>query len=211
MEAAVYFCYSAYPSYLSLKELFIIANVFAVICFLLLTDIRPKLQNALLIGIICVTIISGLLVNPIVKGLDVIYSKPIAGEIATLVKNDPGAKWITLDNIVDSGYLVACGAPTINSVNNIPNYALWEILDPQGKFNNSYNRYAHMIIKLTADPTTVTLDSADMITLSLSYKDMDKIKVKYVFSRNPLADNASVDFEEEYADSGYYIYSAVYS
>ena len=210
IEAAVYYCYTAFPSYLSLKELFLIANVFIIVCVLLLTEIRPRLQNALLIGIICVSLVSGLMVNPIVKGLDAIYSKPAAGAVGTLVKEDPDAKWVSLDNIVDSGFLVACGAPTINSVNYIPNYALWKILDPQGKYNESYNRYAHMIIKLSADPTTVTLDSADMITLHLSYQDMDDISVKYVFSRYPLADNKYVDFEEEYANSGYYIYSATY-
>lgn len=210
IELAVYYCYTYSPTYLSLQEMFIIANVFIIVGALLLTDIRPKIQRALIIGIICASMASGLMVNPIVKGLDAIYSKPVAGEIKTLVEKDPDAKWISLDNIVDSGFLVACGAPTINSVNYIPNYALWKILDPQGQYNESYNRYAHMIVALSPEPTAVTLNSADLLTLSLSYQDMDDISVKYVFSRKPLADNEYVDFEEEYANSGYYIYSVNY-
>ena len=207
---AAYYCHTVFPTYLSLKQLVVVSVVFIIVCILLLTDISIRKQHALLIGIICVTILSGLLVNPIVKGLDVIYSKPIAKEIEAITDKDPDAKWITLDNLVDSGFLVACGAPTINSVNYIPNYQLWKILDPQGKYNDSYNRYAHIIILLTADETSVDLNSADLLTLNLSYKNMDDISVKYIFCRRPLYDNEFVDFVEEYADSGYYIYSANY-
>lgn len=210
VAAAVYYCHKAFPTYLSLQDLLIIGNCFIIICVLLMIDKPKKVENALIIGIICVSITSGLFVNPIVKGLDAIYSKPASIEIKSIVKNDSNGKWITLDNITDSGFLVASGAPTINSVNYIPNFDLWKKLDPQGQYRDAYNRYAHIDVDLVSTTTSVTLLQADCLILSLSYQDMEKIGVKYIFTRTELIDNEYVTFNRIYEGYGCSIYEAEY-
>lgn len=163
-------------------------------------------------AIIClVTTVTGFKVLPVMKGLDVIYSKPVAQEISDIVKEDEDAKWICINSIVASGYTISCGAPTINSTNYIPNYELWKILDEDGKYDEYYNRYAHMDIVLTEGETTVKLIQADYILVSLSYDDLEKIDVKYIYAWEPVQSGGSVELKEIYNEYGSYIYEVIYN
>jgi len=210
VEAAVYYCHKAFPTYLSFMELLVIGNCFIVVCVLIMINKSKRIENALLTGLICVSLVSGICINPIQKGLDAIYSKPVSIEIQKVVHSDKSAKWITPDNISDSGFLVASGAPTINSVNYVPNFDLWKKLDPQGQYSDLYNRYAHIDIDLVSTPTSVVLIQADCLILSLSYQDMEKIGVKYIFTRTELVNNEYVSFKQIYNGYGCRIYEAVY-
>jgi len=210
VEAALYFCRQAFPAYLPTWGMAILVNSFIIVCALLLTEQSKKVQSSLLIGIMCISIASGLFVNPIMKGLDVIYTKPVANVIQNIVKSDKDGKWISVGSLVDSGFLVACGAPTINSVNYIPNTNLWKILDVNGQYAEVYNRYAHMSVELVTTETSAKLQTNDHLLLSLSYDDLQEINIKYVFSRRKLEDRQLVDFDLKYEDSGIYIYKVNY-
>ena len=134
----------------------------------------------------------GLLVHPVMVGLDAILSKPAAQEVASIVKKDKNAKWIGCGNIVIPNFLVSCGASTYNSVNYIPNMDFWKKLDPDGKYKDMYNRYAHIQINLTDNNTNLSLPQADLLVLDLSYKDLPKIGVDYIMSNTEL-DNSQLE------------------
>jgi len=210
VSLAVYFCQKRQTAFFSFSELIVFEIFFILACTLLMSNISKLVKNTLIIGLICISIVSGSCVNPIVKGLDVIYTKPVAKEILSIVKEDSGGKWITINNVIDSGFLVSCGAPTINSTNYIPNYELWKKLDPQGDYNEVYNRYAHMEIRLVFSPTSVTLENTDSIKVNLSYRDMQKIGIKYVFCKTLLKNNEYVSFKTLYNEFGCYIYETEY-
>jgi hypothetical protein len=159
-------------------------------------------------GLIC--LISTITVNPLMKGLDVIYSKPVATVIQEIVNNNPDAKWISASERTFSSFLIVNGAPTIDSVNFVPNFELWEILDPSGKDSYIYNRYAQLGTILTSEEQSgYELIQADSIILYITLKDLIELGVSYVFSPAILSGNEYVALEVIYAEYGAYIYEVI--
>lgn len=200
------------PHYMGKLYMLVAMFVLAFICYALFGNASSKYTERALCMIIVVAVLTGAYVRPIAKGTDAIYSKPAAKKIMEIVKEDKEAKWITCDSsIALQSFAVACGAPTINSVNTYPNMELWRILDSTGKYNKVYNRYAHVNVALTDKDTNFKLIQKDWMQLNLSYKDIEKTGAKYIFATTHLRDtNVYVDFEEIYAEAGSYIYQINY-
>lgn len=180
--------------------------VFAIITTIgmvfIVTDIRNSNigKFSCLSSAVCL-VIAGLYINPVMVGLDVITSKPAAKEIQSIVADDPNGKWIAIDSFYNQGFVLACGAPTINSTNYIPNYDLWSKLDPNREFEEVWNRYAHMIVKLIDDnASNFYLNFEDSMTIELSVKDIDKFGARYIFSQHEIngkwADYLSLIYNE---------------
>ncbi len=148
---------------------------------------------------------TGILVHPLMKGIDVIKSKPVANFIQDLVEEDKDAKWVAFDSLILSNYLISLGAPTINSVNYIPNFELWKTIDPEGTEEEKYNRYAHIVVNPTENETDIELVQNDYINLSFPIKELDKMGVKYVVS--PIEVTIGNRYLKKLYDrSGIYIY-----
>lgn len=151
-------------------------------------------------------IVSGLCVNPLMCGLDAIYSKPVAKEVSQIVSENPDAKWIALDSIITPDYLIACGARTYNSTNYVPNMDFWKKLDPSGAQDEVYNRYAHICIELTEKQTSMELVAKDYIRLSLSYDDLSKLDIDYILGVTEMENAEENGLNEIYSEKGMYIY-----
>ncbi len=164
---------------------------------------HDKLKNIALLSLTGIVFISGVWSITINVGTDAIYSKPLANKVTEIASEDKDGKWVMLDSWVESMYLAACGAPTINTCNNVPNWDLWNILDPDKENEYCYNRFAHMILTLTEEDTNEELVQQDLLQLNLNYKDADKIGVKYIASRT-----YSDDFDKVLEK--YYDYSILY-
>lgn len=199
------------PGYMGKVFLLLCIALFAFIFWTIISNVSKKIQKFGLIAIIMVSIVTGISVRPISKGLDAIDSKPVALEIKQIVKDDKEAVWMAYGggNVLPS-YLVACGAPTINSVNIYPNMELWRKLDPEGVYNEVYNRYAHINLNFIEEDTSMELLQADFFQLNLSYKDFEKTGVKYIVSLVELSDNQFVTFNKLYEEGGCYIYAVDY-
>ncbi len=166
------------------KYLVILAVCSAVVVYALISKkikIEKKQTGALiLMGIF--TLVAGLGVNPIQKGLDVIYEKPLSYEIQTIRETDPDGKWLTLNSEkITQQFILANGVPVINSTNIMPNMALWQKLDPENQYKIIYNRYAHVKVKLIDGPTSFKLITADAFELDLNYDDLDTMDVTYIY------------------------------
>lgn len=159
--------------------------------------------------LIITVMISGIKVHPLMVGTGAISSKPAAKEIKKIVEEDNTGKWIALDSVIGN-YLIACGAPTINSVNYIPNLELWNTINEKKQIKkNTYDRYAHLSINLTnKNQSSANLIEEDTIKLNLSYRDLKKLNIKYVVSNEPIEDYIN-DFNEIYDEYGFYIYEYV--
>lgn len=178
----------------------------------MISDISMELRRMLYKEIMFLNILSGMCIRPVMMGFDAIYSKPVAGYIQEITNDNPTSKWITVSNdIILQGYAVACGAPTLNSVNTYPNMKLWKALDPEGKYNEIYNRYAHISVNLVEEETSMELIQADWINLHLSYSDLHEINVNYILSYEPIEYlGTEVDLTELYEESGIYVYEVKY-
>ena len=165
-----------------------------------------------MIAIICLSVVTGAAIRPVNKGHEAITSKPLAKEITKLAQEDKGAKWLAVGGgIVLPSFAIACGAPTLNSVNTYPNMDLWRKLDPPGQYNEVYNRYAHIVLDLTEEDTTMDLIQADCLQLHLSYRDIEKTGAKYIVSTVRMdEENEWLSFKEIYNEAGSYIYQIAY-
>jgi hypothetical protein len=208
----VYFCLKNFPDYMTKIKIYIV--LMSIIYFIGGCIMSVKCSKKVLIffqvSVISIVFASSLVIHPIMKGLDVIYSKPAAIKIKEIVKNSPNAIWISSAELTYSGFLVACGAPTLNSVNYIPNMEMWHKLDPEGKYEEIYNRYSHIIINLTKDPTEISLIQADLVSVSLSFSALKKLDVQYIFTPAFYESNEFVSFELLYSEYGTQIYKVLY-
>lgn len=211
VSLAAYGFRKAFPIYYTKLELLAIVLGITV-CVVPWISKATKVERNISAAVLCtVGIVTGFMVNPVMKGLDVIYTKPVAQKIMSIVEEDKYAKWLTTDSLQTSGFTIACGAPTINSTNFIPNYELWEQLDSEGQYEEYWNRYAHMEIHLVdTEKTNVSLTYEDRIFVELSYNDLEKIEVEYIYASSPLVSTENVILEEIYNESGSYIYRVIY-
>lgn len=203
------------PNYITVPYGIVMGLLIFVFAWGFMADTKLAVRNGVLILFIFYHLATGVLVWPVQKGADAIYSKPLAHAISEIVEEDPDAKWIALDNWVISNFCAACGAPTITSNNYMPNFALWQSLFDEEtylSYNDIYNRYANMIATLTEGETTLTLIQADLVELDINPDDLEKADVRYVVSYHELQNSAAYEctFEELYNEAGMYIYRAVY-
>ena len=190
--------------------LFVIILSIITICgsIFIITDIKDKLigKSCCVLSTICL-IMFGLYVNPLMVGIDAITSKPAAKKIHEIVSKDEDSKWIAIDSFYNQGFTLACGAPTINSTNFIPNFEMWEKLDPNKENEEVWNRYAHIIISLSdSDKSTCSLNYMDSLTLELSTNDIDKVGIKYIFAQHEIEGKWSEYLEKIYSEDGVWIY-----
>lgn len=140
-------------------------------------------KEKLAITLIVVITLSGMCVNPIQKGTDVVQNNTVTSEVKEIVKTDSDAKWITIfRNHIPNEITITVGAKTINTVHTYPNLALWRTFDPEGKYDNIYNRYAHVDIDITDEPTSFELPYIDSILVHLNYDDLNKLGANYILS-----------------------------
>lgn len=202
-----------YPGYMTSSYIIIAALLVIGLVVALLCSEKQKYRN-LMISVATVAIaVSGLSVLPITRGLDSLLGKPASLEVQRIVEEDPDAKWIGYDTIIFPQFLIANGAPTINSVNYIPNMELWHKLDPEGKYNEVYNRYAHVAcVFVEGEETNFVLTQPDLMVLRLSYDDVEKTGAKYVFSPYGIAESSDkVDLNLIYNEGNIFIYEIIYN
>ncbi|WP_069989077.1 DUF7657 domain-containing protein [Massilioclostridium coli] len=206
------------PVYATKMRLIVICCVVAIFTFIILQICRKWAKSIFPLLCIGMVLFAGGLVNPINKGLSVVYDNPLTQEIYNITHEDQGTgKWI-----VDSAFFpiinlpIMVGAPTINSTNVYPNIDRWELLDPKGEYNDIYNRYAHIGIELTntEDSTFKSNESPDLFQLDLNVNDMEKLEVKHILSNRDMLEslsNSSVTIQMVSQIQGYYIYDVTYA
>ena len=189
-----------------IKECFVNSTFIFLSVFLFLSPMNKK--NFTVLAILMLGI--GLTVNPINKGVDVIYKMPVGQKISEIIQQDKKSLWLVVnDGFALNNFPIMFGAPTINSVNVYPILERWKKLDPEEKYFKIYNRYAHIIVNLKKEPTAIMSPRPDFINLDLNSEDLSKLEVKYIFSRNGELENFStpqVKIQKIYEDAGSFIY-----
>lgn len=210
----IYFSNRDFAGYLNDYQKIIMFNVIFCLSVGLMVKLSEKIKYILLLALISISIFTGIYVRPIMKGFDAIYSKPVATEIQQICEQDPKAKWLTMGGgIILSAYNVACGAPTINSVHTYPNVDFWSEFDPESKYEEVYNRYAHVNVNFTNEETSFGLIQADFMQVNLSYQDIKKTGAEYLLVMGDCGidlNNQYVEFEKTYEENGITIYRMVY-
>jgi len=178
-----------------------VVAVFLLISFFILRGMTKSIIVSLALLVVC----SGVIVNPIVQGTGAIYDRDISEKIQKINESDPDAKWITLDNPLLGQYLLALGSKTFNSVHFYPDLNMWRKIDRIGKYEEIYNRYAHVNIHLTTESSSFELTSPDSFTANININDLPLTKAKYILTKTSLDIKNIVAIDYDNA-SGLFIY-----
>ena len=147
------------------------------------------------------TLFCGAIVNPINSGTAMMTDTPLAREVRAIDAEDSG-RWVALDHWFLPKYIYAQGVDCVNYLNWPPRFDLFTPLDQNGEYIEVYNRYAHMTITLTDEPTAFILNNIDQIQIDLNVDDLRLWDVSYVVSGgSTLNGSESTGFELIYHDN----------
>lgn len=131
----------------------------------------------------CVTIVGGVTVNPIRRGASDVRNLDVVRQLREIASRDPGAIWACDASYPIPNVMLLAGVPCINSTNIYPLFDRWRLLDPEGRSEDAYNRYAHINVRIRpggrAEFKSLT---PDQLNVDLSPDDLRKLDVKYVMS-----------------------------
>lgn len=171
-----------------------------------------KYQKYFLIGIVVLSLFSGVLVNPIDYGTDVIFESDFSHEVENIVKTNHDALWIVEGMPINN--IIPLGAKTINAEQTCPEFEIWHILDLNGQYEDVYNRYAHVFVELEKENNTFfELNQVNAFSIHLNVNDLEKLNVRYIVTRNNNLENFSndnVEFNEIYREGVYRIFHIEY-
>lgn len=169
------------------------------------------------LGIIATMLVAGFRVNPICSGIDMIKNSPLLQAIEKINNQDSGLWLAEALQFPCPNYLPMAGAPTINATNIYPNMELWEMLDKDKKYEEVYNRYAHVYIEVVANKEMISdkfvLLTNDKIAVYITPDELKDMNVKYIFTVRVMEDfkNENIDFDLIYNENNYHIYKVIYN
>ena len=178
------------PLYIT-KKMTIAMGIMCVYLFYFILRYKAKYAKYLFTaGITFVMIMTGATVNPIRSSTDVIYDSEIIKEVQKINEKEQG-KWIVESLGFPYGnYLLMAGAATINSTNTYPDIEKWHKLDEEAKYEDIYNRYAHIIMSLKGSEdeyeNKFELVHPDTFLVNVNLQDLQDLDVKYIFTVNDL-------------------------
>lgn len=166
----------------------------------------------------CICLVIGLInifgVNPIEQGLDTLYEDGVLGEIRYIDDEDSGIWVVEGMDFPTNNYTIMAGVRTLNSTSTYPNIEKWSKVDKEHKYEDCYNRYAHILIDLQKEgKTEFELIQTDIFKIKLNVNDLEKYDVKYIFTRNDLSEfnNDKVSFENIRDNDNLKIYKVNYN
>ena len=138
-----------------------------------------------------VGILAGLLANPVRLGVKSLEEHPTLKMVDKVVEANGDAVWIFESEPYPlTDILITRGARTINSTNVYPDLERWKKIDPEGRYKEVYNRYAHIILCYGQPPEgeeKFQLLNADYFKAYLDDSDLKKLGVNYLMTRNDLS------------------------
>lgn len=178
-------------------------SILGISLFIIFKSSDNKYANLFLVMCILISAMGGGLVNPIESGIGYYDLEPVQF-VEGLVEENPNANWIVVGEREIQDMFIAAGAHTITSVNTYPDFEKWEKIYPGHKFEDVYNRYAHMNVNLSANESSKferVPGREDIISLTLNVNDLEKLNVTYIESEQDLSEysNENVEFEKIYS------------
>ena len=202
------------------EKILVVWAIIAVVFYLLYRARKSKYTMAVL-GVCTVVLASSIWINPVAKGVPEITKSETMQQIRDLVKEDPKAIWLVVDMAYPATNIPAmAGADCLNTTQTYPQKTRWEMLDPEGEYEDIYNRYCHIRASL-GNKTMLELVSTDYVEVTLSPEDLKKLNIRYIVSTNDFDEKiaagttnifteSGIEFQKYYEGTQLSIYRCVY-
>ena len=183
------------------EKIVVVWAILAVVFYLLYRARKSKYTMAVL-GVCTVVLASSIWINPVAKGVPEITKSETMQQIRDLVKEDPQAIWLVADMAYPATNIPAmAGADCLNTTQTYPQKTRWEMLDPEGEYEDIYNRYCHIRASL-GSKTMLELVSTDYVEVPLSPEDLKKLNIRYIVSTNDFDEKIAAGTTNIFTDSG---------
>ena len=201
-----------HTNYLDKKMLIIMAITCLYLFYTALRYSNKRCKYLFCLGMIFVMFICGSMVNPIRFGSSIFTKSEVLNNIKKIDKKDSGI-WITEGEPYPvNNYIAISGVKTINVTNTYPDLDKWYKIDKNKKYKSIYNRYAHITINIDENAKDkFELPNPDVVIVNIKRSDLDKLKVKYIFTRNSLEkyNNSKYTFKNLYNYNDFKVYKVV--
>jgi hypothetical protein len=150
--------------------------------------LQQRLKEGSLFLLALISIGASCWFNPVVRGGSAfLYRNPLAAKMRALSARDHSARWVTFGNMFYADYPRLLGLPALNGTHPYPQFALWSRLDPERRFVEQYNRYAHVWFTAAADRITIDSPFLDQVRVSLppTAPILDEFGVKFFLVISP--------------------------
>ena len=198
------------------KYMIVCLIIMCIYLFYTLFRYTSKYEKKLFIlGIVFVMFVSGFLVNPIRIGTNDIINNELLKNVKRIDEDESGI-WISEGyNYPINNFIAISGVKTINVTNTYPDLEKWYLIDKEKKYEDVYNRYAHIKINIIEEDMNndkFILLGPDNIEINLTIEDIKKLNVKYIFTSNDLLkyNNNNFNIEKIYKYKEYCIYKLFY-
>ena len=182
----MWICRRVNPGYLTFGWWDLTALVFSAMNYCLLRWTRIG-RFVCMSTMIFVTLFAGGLVNPVRIGTRDVREIRVVKSLREIVMTNPKAKWMVTGGYQVPNVSLFAGARCINTTNIYPDLARWRKLDPEGRYENEYNRYAHIDIRLkpVGDACFVS-PFPDLLRVEMTVADLRRLDVEFVMSSDDL-------------------------
>jgi hypothetical protein len=101
--------------------------------------------------------------NPVVHGgFEQIWSNPVSAKIRELDSaKGGGSSWLVFNDLVIGQLPPMLGVRSLAATEFYPQSQIWDVLDPEHRQTDAYNRYAHIAFAATAAPAPLRIQSPD--------------------------------------------------
>lgn len=188
--------------YFDTAEKIVVVWAILAVVFYLLYRARKSKYTMTVLGVCTVVLASSIWINPVAKGVPEITKSETMQQIRDLVKEDPQAIWLVVDMAYPATNIPAmAGADCLNTTQTYPQKTRWEMLDPEGEYEDIYNRYCHIRASL-GSKTMLELVSTDYVEVTLSPEDLKKLNIRYIVSTNDFDEKIAAGTTNIFTDSG---------
>ena len=188
---AVMYSRKVLGEYLTIKKALVCCVFFGIIFVSILCFQNLYAKRIFTVGTVLLFLMAGVGVNPVQQGLEVVYGNPLTQKIQTIAEREDG-RWLVINApSLYANLLPMAGAKAINSVNVYPQSELWERLDPEGAYDDIYNRYAHISLSMTEETSWFELTFTDSFTLHLNESDLPLLEPDFILTKGKLNFNSS--------------------
>jgi hypothetical protein len=135
------------PDFFRYRYLLLLAVIFTLIAYLLLSRRRLAFSLAILIT-------AGLFtwsVNPVSTGMDAIFGKQVYQVATALEAEQPDSRWLAYGGNILADFLKSTGMEVANGNRYTPDLEFNRVLDPTGEFEDVYNRYGNVVFMEPAE------------------------------------------------------------
>ncbi len=180
--------YNFNADYLPLPAWVLLTGFFAVLNFALMQNgARSRWLAVILLA--SATLFGGVLVNPVRRGVKHIQKLEVVKAIKDISKSQPSAKWAVVSSFPIPNITLVAGVPSINPTNIYPALDRWSKLDSEGKYQDVYNRYAHIGLKLKSEgEAEFKVLNPDQFEVELTVDDLRKLDVTFLMAPGLIAD-----------------------